>query len=160
MPSPKLGDIFPALPPVTFIHGTPPDAAQRTPLLVEAWATWCPPCRVDIKYLESYYQRFAPKLHVVAVAVREPGSHEEAIDSVKSFIRTWKLSPISYSVAVDGPSAPESSDRMFEDAFLESDGKKLPMPFCFLVNEQGVIVYAGKREFLMGKVEQVVNGGL
>ncbi len=38
-------------------------------VLVEFWATWCPPCRGTLQWLGSLKQRYGDQLEVVAVAV-------------------------------------------------------------------------------------------
>lgn len=48
-------------------------------VLVNIWATWCQPCRVEIPSIERLYTTYGPKgLNVVAVSVDDPGS-ESAI---------------------------------------------------------------------------------
>ena len=44
-------------------------------VLVNVWATWCQPCRVEIPSIERLYKTYGPKgLNVVAVSVDDPGS--------------------------------------------------------------------------------------
>lgn len=48
-------------------------------VLVNIWATWCQPCRVEIPSIERLYRAYGPKgLNVVAVSIDDPGS-ERAI---------------------------------------------------------------------------------
>ena len=54
-------------------------------VLVEFWATWCPPCRMTLQWLGKLKQRYGDKLAVVALAVESPE------DQVKSTVSS--LSP-------------------------------------------------------------------
>jgi peroxiredoxin len=56
-------------------------------VLVEFWATWCPPCRESIPALEKLHSQYASKgLVILAVSVDEGGW-----DSVKKFVAEHKI---------------------------------------------------------------------
>lgn len=55
-------------------------------VLVNFWATWCPPCRKEMPDLEALYGRFAAKGFVVL------GISDEESDKVAPFIREHKVS--------------------------------------------------------------------
>lgn len=43
------------------------------PLIVNFWATWCPPCRREIPLLMELHAQYAPQgLSVIGIAVEEP----------------------------------------------------------------------------------------
>lgn len=55
-------------------------------VLVNFWATWCPPCRKEMPDLETLYQRFGPKGFVVL------GISDEDAAKVKPFIEERRIS--------------------------------------------------------------------
>ncbi len=55
-------------------------------VLVNFWATWCPPCRKEMPDLETIYQRFGAKGFVVL------GISDEEAAKVEPFIRERKVS--------------------------------------------------------------------
>lgn len=61
---------------------TPPrvrtlDDYKGNVVLVNLWATWCQPCRVEIPSIERLYQTYGPRgLKVVAISVDDPGSEK------------------------------------------------------------------------------------
>jgi thiol-disulfide isomerase/thioredoxin len=53
------------------------------PVLVNLWATWCPPCREEMPYLQSLHDRFSPLgLRTVAISVDDRSARAQ----VSSFI--------------------------------------------------------------------------
>jgi cytochrome c biogenesis protein CcmG, thiol:disulfide interchange protein DsbE len=55
-------------------------------VLINIWATWCAPCRVEIPSIEQLNRAYAPKgLKVVAISVDDPGSDALIRDFVKKY---------------------------------------------------------------------------
>ena len=59
---------------LTDLSGKPltTDQLSGRVVLVEFWATWCPPCRSTLQWLGELKQRYGDNLAVVAVAVESP----------------------------------------------------------------------------------------
>lgn len=57
-------------------------------VLLNVWATWCPPCQAEMPSIEKLYQRYgAQGLNVVAVSVDDAVSE----DSIRAFARDFGL---------------------------------------------------------------------
>jgi thiol-disulfide isomerase/thioredoxin len=56
---------------LTDLAGRPIDPSRLAgrAVVVEMWATWCPPCRATLAWLPSLQQQYGDRLAVVAVAV-------------------------------------------------------------------------------------------
>ena len=69
-------------------------------LLVNFWATWCPPCVEELPLLDFFYQENKDKnLQVVGLAVDQP-----------SAVRTWlQTRPLNFPVAMAGLGGTELS---------------------------------------------------
>ena len=66
---------------------------QGKPLLVNFWATWCPPCIAELPLLDSFYRENAAKnWQVLGIAV-------DQLASVKDFLAR---SPVAFPVAMAG----------------------------------------------------------
>ena len=82
---------------LTALDGTAlsPEALRGKVVLVNFWATWCLPCRVEMPLLQGMYERHRDEgLIVVGLSV-DRGSQ----DSVRSFLRERN---VTYPVAVVG----------------------------------------------------------
>jgi len=61
-------------------------------VMVNFWATWCPPCRKEMPDLEALHQRFGPRgLVILAIS-------DEAVDKVSAFIHEKTY---SYPILLD-----------------------------------------------------------
>ena len=55
---------------------------RGSPVLLNLWATWCPPCRAETPYLQSVHARYDGRLRTVGVTVDNRG----AADQVRDFV--------------------------------------------------------------------------
>lgn len=68
-------------------------AFQGRPLLVNFWATWCPPCVEELPMLEAFWRDHGPKgLQIVALAIDQPSA-------VRRFL---ERQPLSFPVGLAG----------------------------------------------------------
>ena len=101
--------------------GSKPDIDGK-PLLLEFWATWCPPCRTSIPHLNEIHAKFKDRGLLVIGVTDEPNA------VIKKF---QKDVPMDYAVATD------TGGRLNEKMGING------IPHAFLVNKSGEIVWEG-----------------
>ncbi len=90
------------------------------PVLLNFWASWCPPCRRELPALQSAYAKYGDNIGFVAVDVKEdPGT-------AAAFVREMGL---TFPVALD-------LDGQVSDMIYEVRG----IPTTIFVDAQGVVV--------------------
>ena len=83
------------------IQGVTHDSAKREKsladykgkvVLLNVWATWCEPCRVEMPSIEKLHREFAPQgLAVVAISVDDAGAEQRIRDFVQEFGLTFEI---------------------------------------------------------------------
>lgn len=105
---------------VNFLKASP--ELEGKPLLLEFWATWCPPCRESIPHLNELYAKFKDRgLEIVWVT-----------DEPNAVIRKFQK-----DVPMDYPTATDTGGRLSEKMGVSG------IPSAFLANKDGVIVWQG-----------------
>jgi len=90
-------------------------------ILVNLWATWCAPCRIETPYLQSVYEGNRERgLMVVGVSVDSPS----ALDSVKDFLGEMG---VTYDILLD-------PEMLSTDVFAA-----IGLPATFLIDGDGVV---------------------
>jgi peroxiredoxin len=57
-------------------------------LMINVWATWCLPCRIEMPSIEALQKDYAQKgLKIVAVSIDDPGTDE----AIRNFAKQYKL---------------------------------------------------------------------
>jgi cytochrome c biogenesis protein CcmG/thiol:disulfide interchange protein DsbE len=116
---------------------------QGQVVLINVWATWCPPCRAEMPMLQAAYEQYANQgFTVLAVNLREPAP------TVTAFMREYRL---TFPALLD------------TDGQVSTDYRSSTLPSSFFVDRQGVIraVYRGpmSRSVISGTVEQLLQEG-
>lgn len=66
------------------------DLAGR-PVLVELWATWCPPCRGTLAWLGELKKRHGDRLAIVAIAVESPEADVRKLATELGIPLVWTM---------------------------------------------------------------------
>ncbi len=119
---PRVGGRLPAL---TFASlggdSLALDQLAGSPVLLNLWATWCPPCRAEIPFLQSLHDEYAPRgLRVIGISSDNAG----ALDQVEEFLAE---AGVTYENLLD----PRG---LSLDAF-----RLLGLPATYLIDRRGVI---------------------
>lgn len=99
------------------------DYYSQGPLLINFWALWCEPCRVEMKELQSLFSDFGDQgFTVLGINQDSPRS----LSKVRSYVSGQR---ITYPVILD----PSSK------VFQKFNGQVIPLSLLF--NQKGEIVY-------------------
>ncbi len=103
-------------------------------VVINFWATWCPPCRAEIPGFIEVYDKFKSKgLEIVGISLDQKGW-----DVVKPFI---KKQSIPYPIAID------------DGKIASKFGKIGSIPTTYFIDKKGIIVkdhvgYMSKEDFM------------
>ena len=76
-----------------WINEPPKDLAGKY-VMIEVWATWCPPCRRGLPLLNYFHEKFKDELEVIAIC-------ETDEDALKEMKGPLKLDDIKFHLAID-----------------------------------------------------------
>lgn len=95
-------------------------------VILNFWATWCPPCRAEMPYLENYYKTKAKKQNVEIIAVNltnaERGSKK--LETVKSFTDEYGL---TFPIPLD------------KTGGIGNTYQTITIPTSYMINSKGII---------------------
>jgi peroxiredoxin len=90
-------------------------------IILNLWATWCGPCRVEMPGMENLYRRYRSQgLEILAVSLDKGSS-----DKVQTFADEYRL---SFPVLLDS------------DGQVESRYHTLTIPTTFVIDKKGMVV--------------------
>ncbi len=88
-------------------------------VLINFWATWCPPCRAELPALQAAYERYGDRVAFLGVDVKESG------DSVANYVSQFGL---TFPILLD-------SDGTVSDRLYQVRG----IPTTFFLSPDGVV---------------------
>lgn len=99
---------------------------EGRPLVLDFWATWCGPCRVEIPHLLEFAEQYrAQNLSIVGLTIEDP---TEKLAAVRQFVKEFKM---TYPVAVAAPAI---------YAFLNADEARPRLPQTLVFRADGTLV--------------------
>jgi len=104
---------------------TPKPAMEGKFVLLDFWATWCPPCRESIPQLNTLHDKFKDKLVVVGLS-----------DEPEADIRRMVNPKIRYAVAFD------------TSARTKSEVQVTGIPHAILIDPKGIVRFEGMPHYL------------
>ncbi len=103
-------------------------------VLVNFWATWCPPCRAEIPRLEKFYKSHIKEgFQIIGLSVNNQGS-----EYVAHFIKTFKGGIITYPIG------------MANEHIEKEYGNVYEIPQSFIINKKGYVIAHFKGELPPG----------
>jgi peroxiredoxin len=110
-------------------------------VLVNLWATWCPPCKDEMPALQSYYQKHKEEGFVL-IAIDQ----EEPLDAVQPFVSEFRL---TFPVWLD------------QDGQAQRKFNTISMPSSFVIDRSGQVrltwVGGVSEEFLERYVTKLIK---
>lgn len=93
-------------------------------VLLNFWATWCPPCKEEMPDLQNYYERYAKEENVEIIAVNLTFK-QNSIEDVRLFAKSYDLTfPIPL---------------LHEEALSLEKYQVLTIPSSFMIDTEGRI---------------------
>ena len=90
------------------------------PLLVNLWATWCGPCRIEMPEIQELYEQYGEQLQVVGVSLDSRGSEAR----VRSFVEDIG---VTFRILLD------------PDERVVREFKTIGVPATFLIDAEGTL---------------------
>lgn len=95
------------------------DGAKGQVVVINFWATWCPPCRQEMPALDSYYQKHKGQgLKVIAVSLDEVNDEAKVNEVMKAY---------GFDAALE------------KDAHYQGYGRIWRLPLTFVIDRKGIL---------------------
>lgn len=147
--SSAVGSTAPSLEALEYIQGEPvtygkvhhgPVMSYPGVVVIEFWATWCPPCRTSIPHLNQLYKKFQER------GVQFVGVTREERTTVVDFIQEFGPERFSYPVAHDNLN-------------LSNQLSVRGIPVAFIVDQNQTIIWQGHpMRDLEREIEKALGG--
>ncbi len=109
-------------------------------VILNFWATWCPPCREEMPSMERLYQKYKDQgLVILAVSADENGKK-----AVSQFLQK---TPYSFPILLDSDNIAQNAYGVFR------------FPESFIIDRNGMVIkkIIGGRDWLSGSTYELIN---
>ncbi|HML89239.1 MAG TPA: TlpA disulfide reductase family protein [Methylomusa anaerophila] len=108
-------------------------------IVLNFWATWCPPCREEMPELEQFYKRYGSTVQFYAINIQEPA------DKVAGFMKDNQYT-FRTAVLLDGDGAVARTYRINA------------IPTSIVIDKAGIIRYRTAGTVTLAELEGVLKG--
>jgi peroxiredoxin len=116
---------------------------QGKKVILNFWATWCPPCKAEMPHMEKYYEKNSKKENVEILAVNLT-SQDDGKKAVEQFVDGYKL---TFPILMD------------EKGDVGDQYRAFTIPTTYIIDTDGIIqhkILGPMNEDMMGKmIEQM-----
>lgn len=112
---------------------------QGKKVILNFWATWCPPCKAEMPHMEQYYEKNANKENVEILAVNLT-SQDEGEKAVQQFVDGYEL---TFPILMD------------EKGEIGDEYRAFTIPTTYMIDTNGLIqhkIVGPMNEEMMGKM--------
>jgi thiol-disulfide isomerase/thioredoxin len=60
------------------------DFIGTKPVVIDFWATWCPPCQMELPVLQEFYEQHGDKVEIIAISSEQPNAQAAIANTVSS----------------------------------------------------------------------------
>lgn len=110
---------------VTDVNGNSVSLSESygKPMILNFWATWCPPCRNELPHFNAAYREYGDRINFMMIDLTD--GYSETVDGVKDFVaENGYVFPVYFDLAYSAQSA-YPSDYIPVTVFIRADGSIL-----------------------------------
>lgn len=144
-PSMGWGDELPPVPTMEWLRGdaqTLKEALGSKPIVIEFWATWCPPCVASLPKLNELAKKYEGRVAFVAISDEDPST-------IMQFLKRRESLGETFPVASD-------TEAQWKNPLFSGFGLR-GIPSAFVIGSDGKIAWDGHP---MGGLEKAIETAL